>query len=255
MFSRPKARDFIAHTAVDWYNSEAWQAYPTPSKNERQVHLQKISGVKSHVFQYLVSVATPPSNIVNPAEFLFFDQCNKSTDCFVDMQYYDCPLRKPPVCYNLTYNGDLEMLRNSSVNYVLEEALHNGTFALIFSNSPSFSQHLYDVLRVGSIPVVVGTDALLPFSEYLDWTQTVLTIPRRNLPFLMPMLRSIPKNTIYRLRKAGRYFLENYVGNSKGSGQLYKLNQNQNYAFSRCSINSFFYSSPTGTAGSSRNAE
>lgn len=151
---------------------------------------------------------------------MFFDQCNKASDCFVDIQCRGNHLGRLTVCHNVTYNGDFEIRCDKLIQSgFVEEVHYNGTFALVFTNSTSFTQRLYDALRFGSIPVVVGTDAYMPFSEYLDWTPAVLTIPRRNLPVLLSLLRSIPKKTVYRLRKAGRYFLENYVGNSKGKDQ------------------------------------
>lgn len=74
----------------------------------------------------------------------------------------------------------------------------------------------------GSVPVVISTDdtqSPLPFQKWIDWRLAAFRIPPARFPELHFVLRSISVADLLELRRKGRFFLENYLMNTRGECQ------------------------------------
>uniref|UniRef100_A0A915CW53 Exostosin-3 n=1 Tax=Ditylenchus dipsaci TaxID=166011 RepID=A0A915CW53_9BILA len=93
-------------------------------------------------------------------------------------------------------------------------------FSLIFPDSSSFQERFYEALLAGCVPVIVSMDSndqsLLPFQDLIDWRLAVVRIPPARLASeLHFILRSIKLADLVEMRRKGRFFLENYLLNTK----------------------------------------
>uniref|UniRef100_A0A1I7SX21 Exostosin domain-containing protein n=1 Tax=Bursaphelenchus xylophilus TaxID=6326 RepID=A0A1I7SX21_BURXY len=92
------------------------------------------------------------------------------------------------------------------------------TFALIFDDQPSFSRRFYESLKFGSIPVIIKTGRRrchLPFDGYIDWRMASLSVPEARFLELHFILRSFELEDLLEMKRKGRFYLENYLLNSK----------------------------------------
>uniref|UniRef100_A0A1I7YEY2 Exostosin domain-containing protein n=1 Tax=Steinernema glaseri TaxID=37863 RepID=A0A1I7YEY2_9BILA len=127
----------------------------------------------------------------------------------------------------LAYKGSsllqtLEGLRKSAENSVdtvdfsPEANLNNSVFSLVHPAEDSqFHRLLYDSLLAGSVPVVLDSEVKLPFDDLLDWNLFSVRVSKWRLPELHYVLRSIPLADILEMRRMGRVFLEEYLGNAR----------------------------------------
>uniref|UniRef100_A0A1B6CK88 glucuronosyl-galactosyl-proteoglycan 4-alpha-N-acetylglucosaminyltransferase n=1 Tax=Clastoptera arizonana TaxID=38151 RepID=A0A1B6CK88_9HEMI len=105
---------------------------------------------------------------------------------------------------------DEESTRNS--------VLRDSTFALIpaprntsFIVSALAMARLYEALKNGAIPVVVGGDRMeLPYSEVVVWKKYLINLPVARLPEMHFLLRSFSDNDLLILRRQGRLVWERY---------------------------------------------
>lgn len=96
--------------------------------------------------------------------------------------------------------------------------LRDSTFALIMAPaqeqliSTAFMQaRLYEALRSGAIPVVLGgDDVYLPYTETVDWRRAALLLPRVRITELHFFLRSISDADLLAMRRQGRMLWEKY---------------------------------------------
>lgn len=63
--------------------------------------------------------------------------------------------------------------------------LSQSTFSLIIAPesydlifSPVLATRLAESLHSGAVPVVLGNQAVLPFSEHIDWTKAAIILPK-----------------------------------------------------------------------------
>lgn len=93
-------------------------------------------------------------------------------------------------------------------------------FTFIFPNDgQTFQIRFYESLLAGSIPVVLSTSKLyapLPFQDTIDWRLAAIRIPRAKFPEIHFILRSISLSDSLEMRRMGRFYLENYLLNTKG---------------------------------------
>ena len=96
--------------------------------------------------------------------------------------------------------------------------LQESTFVLIVAPKSSHSSHhfqmrLYEALRYGAVPVIVGGDAksMMPFSERLDWNRAALFLPLARLPELHFLLRTFSDEDLFARRRQGNLFWRNYL--------------------------------------------
>ncbi|XP_021341980.1 exostosin-like 3, partial [Mizuhopecten yessoensis] len=101
------------------------------------------------------------------------------------------------------------------------DLLIQSTFSLIFAplntsyvSTAVFQIRLYESLKYGAVPVVLGNHMQLPFSEILDWKKTVIMLPRARLTEVHFILRTYTDNDIALMRRQGRFVYETYFGTS-----------------------------------------
>lgn len=95
---------------------------------------------------------------------------------------------------------------------------------LLDGNSKSLPSLLLEVLRAGSVPILVGgqrpasPNSLLPFAHLIDWEKALLWIPKTIFAQqqLEISLKSIDEEQWAQFRRNGRFLLEHYLGNAKG---------------------------------------
>ncbi|XP_055680775.1 exostosin-3 [Lutzomyia longipalpis] len=102
---------------------------------------------------------------------------------------------------------------DSSRRSVLKES----TFALILAperhivSSTYLQARLYEALRSGAIPVILGGDQVhLPYAETLDWRRAMILLPRARITELHFLLRAVPDTDLLFMRRQGRLFWERY---------------------------------------------
>ncbi|XP_070534732.1 exostosin-like 3 [Ptychodera flava] len=99
--------------------------------------------------------------------------------------------------------------------------LRESTFSLLIASDdtsvtslPLFMR-LFEALKYGAIPVILGEQIQLPFYETLDWRTAVITLPKPRVTELYFYLQTISHSDILDLRKQGRFFYENYFSSTK----------------------------------------
>uniref|UniRef100_A0AC34GPT5 Uncharacterized protein n=1 Tax=Panagrolaimus sp. ES5 TaxID=591445 RepID=A0AC34GPT5_9BILA len=98
---------------------------------------------------------------------------------------------------------------------VRKEHLLQSVFTLIYPNTLSFQQRLFEALEAGTIPIILSTTEPLPFEDFIDWRKAAFRIPLSRLPELHFILRSVSLADILEYRRKGRFFLENYLLNTQ----------------------------------------
>lgn len=110
---------------------------------------------------------------------------------------------------------------DSSRKSILKES----TFALIlapsntsFITTTSMQARLYEALRAGAIPVILGGDqVLLSYNEVIAWRRAVIFLPKARVTEMHFLLRAIPDNDLLAMRRQGRLLWERYLGIAQGA--------------------------------------
>lgn len=95
--------------------------------------------------------------------------------------------------------------------------LKDSTFSLILSpgmgevSSTLLQARLYESLRSGAIPVILGADQVsLPYEEVIDWRRIAIMLPKARITEMHFLLRAIPDNDLLAMRRQGRVIWERY---------------------------------------------
>lgn len=96
--------------------------------------------------------------------------------------------------------------------------LKDSTFALILPpleqriSSTLMLARLYEALRSGAIPVILGADEIrLPYRETIDWKRIALLLPKARITELHFLLRAIQDTDLLLMRRQGRMIWERYL--------------------------------------------
>lgn len=97
--------------------------------------------------------------------------------------------------------------------------LRYSTFVLIlapcdlsYTSTALLQARLYEALRSGAIPVIMGGDRItLPFAEVLDWRRAVIMLPKARVTELHFVLRSLSDADLLAFRRQGRLLWERYL--------------------------------------------
>ncbi|CAO1401237.1 unnamed protein product [Diamesa serratosioi] len=96
--------------------------------------------------------------------------------------------------------------------------LKDSTFSLILVpeklmvSSTLLQARVYESLRSGAIPVVLGGDQIkLPFSDMIEWKRVALFLPKARVTELHFLLRSVPDSDLLLMRRQGRMIWERYL--------------------------------------------
>ncbi|XP_055871715.1 exostosin-like 3 [Biomphalaria glabrata] len=101
---------------------------------------------------------------------------------------------------------------------VRKEKIIQSTFTLIISplnnalySTLAFQSRVYEALKHGSVPVILGSLGQLPFSEVLRWDLAAIVLPMPRVTEIPFYLQSFPDEQIAALRLQGRVFFQNYL--------------------------------------------
>lgn len=104
---------------------------------------------------------------------------------------------------------------------IRKEKLLQSTFTLIIPplNSTLFSTlafqvRIFEALKFGSIPIILGSSTHLPFMEILRWELASITIPIPRVTELPFFLHSIPDEDLASLKLKGRHFYEHFLSST-----------------------------------------
>lgn len=99
-----------------------------------------------------------------------------------------------------------------------KQLLKDSTFVLILPplngrvSSTLMLARIYEALRSGAIPVILGSDELrLPYAETLDWRRIALLLPKARITELHFLLRAVQDADLLLLRRQGRLIWERYL--------------------------------------------
>ncbi|XP_046619238.1 exostosin-3 [Neodiprion virginianus] len=103
--------------------------------------------------------------------------------------------------------------------------LKDSTFALILAPSDAdflsttlMQARLYEALRAGAIPVILGGDqVLLSYGEVVAWRRAAVFLPKARVTELHFLLRAIPDSDLLAMRRQGRTLWERYLGVAQGA--------------------------------------
>ncbi|XP_070209496.1 exostosin-like 3 [Littorina saxatilis] len=103
-----------------------------------------------------------------------------------------------------------------------QNILNQSTFTLLIfplndslTSTHVFQTRLYEALKYGSVPVVLGFHRRLPFDEIVNWDKAVLTLPLPRVTEIPFFLRTFSDNDILNLRHQGRFLWEMYFGSTQ----------------------------------------
>ena len=167
-----------------------WQMYPNMVPITRKYLLSfhgKINGEKAldPTTASLIDALKHMANTKTQDKFLFSFDCNA--------HHLEVP------------HGDWALCGEESQRI---ESLQASTFALVIVPSGATFVHarglrirLYESLRSGSVPVILGSDTILPFSEYLDWSRFSIQLPRARVSELHYILRTLTFSDLFGLKR------------------------------------------------------
>ncbi|KAH8311749.1 hypothetical protein KR044_007870, partial [Drosophila immigrans] len=99
-----------------------------------------------------------------------------------------------------------------------KQVLQDSSYALVLPpwgervSSTLMLARLYEALRSGAVPVILGADELqLPYAETIDWRRAALLLPRARITELHFLLRAVPAADLLLLRRQGRLLWERYL--------------------------------------------
>uniref|UniRef100_F1KVP1 Exostosin-2 n=1 Tax=Ascaris suum TaxID=6253 RepID=F1KVP1_ASCSU len=185
--------DIAMYLNVPEYSENEWQHLPQLLPYFRKYFLS-YSGVplsdSFNLKEQLESIAKSASE--SGDEVLFELNCTTSSE----------PLA---LCHDAEYRGAL---------------LDDSMFVLLFTSQSSdsswqFQLRLLEALMHGAVPIVVSLSAPLPLSGLVDWRLATYCIAPQRLPELYFVLRSFAPSDVLEMRRKGRFFLQNYLANTK----------------------------------------
>ncbi|XP_066599206.1 exostosin-3 [Prorops nasuta] len=102
--------------------------------------------------------------------------------------------------------------------------LRESSFALIlvpsnntYITTSSMQARLYEALRSGAIPVLLGGDEiLLSYNEVISWRRAAIFLPKARVTEMHFLLRAVPDNDLLIMRRQGRLLWERYMGTAQG---------------------------------------
>ena len=125
-------------------------------------------------------------------------------------------------CAGTKQEGDSAEWALCSTSAERQKLLVQSTFSLILLPSNQsvvtttlIQQRIYESLKHGAIPVVLGDYIEMPFSEILDWNRAAIFLPVARVTEIFFFLRTFTDSDIAEMRKQGRFFWETYFGSTR----------------------------------------
>ncbi|XP_071535730.1 exostosin-3 [Panulirus ornatus] len=118
--------------------------------------------------------------------------------------------------------GDLEEWQMCETESMRTQILRDSTFSLVMAPlSPTeittitLQARIYEAIKYGAIPVILGNHIELPLSETIDWHKLALVLPKARVTELHFLLRSVSDGDILFMRRQGRLVWERFLGSTQ----------------------------------------
>lgn len=99
-----------------------------------------------------------------------------------------------------------DYLKKSTFNMIISPANYS------LSSTTVFQVRLYESLKYGAIPVILGDYSHLPFEELLDWRKAAIILPKSRISEMYFLLSTYTDVDVMDLKWNGRLFWETYFG-------------------------------------------
>jgi len=103
-----------------------------------------------------------------------------------------------------------------------KQLLQHSTFSLIISplydnviSTTVLFSWLFEILQSAAVPVILGNNLQLPFSEIILWPRAAIILPKARITELHFILRSYTDADIIEMRRQGRMIFEFFLGSTK----------------------------------------
>lgn len=129
------------------------------------------------------------------------------------LQFKCIPATEQP-SNTLNISGDWSLCGTENSRKII---LKESTFVLILAPSANFitstllQSRIYESLRSGSIPVILGDHVQLPYHETIDWRKIVIMLPKARITEIHFLLRSVSDGDLLLMRRQGRIIWERYL--------------------------------------------
>ncbi|CAH1773647.1 unnamed protein product [Owenia fusiformis] len=129
--------------------------------------------------------------------------------------------------FDFKCNGDVSVGLNAEWALCLpepkrHELLEKSTFSLIIAptnysiiSSVLTQIRIFEAIKYGAIPIILGDYIQLPFNDYLLWKDAVVQLPKSRITELHFIIRSFIDNDILALRRQGRIFYDSFFSSTK----------------------------------------
>lgn len=102
------------------------------------------------------------------------------------------------------------------------KTLKQSTFSIIIApanfsvvSTTVFQTRIFESLKYGSIPVILGDYSELPFAELLDWSRAAIILPKPRVTELYFILRTLSNVDVMEFKRNGRVFWETFFGTTE----------------------------------------
>ena len=102
-----------------------------------------------------------------------------------------------------------QFLRDSTFNLILAP-VNTTVISTVLTQT-----RIFEALKYGAIPVILGDSIRLPFDELLNWKDAVVMLPKARVTELHFYMRSLGDSDILAMRRQGRIFWETYMGSTQ----------------------------------------
>ncbi|XP_045106982.1 exostosin-3-like [Portunus trituberculatus] len=118
--------------------------------------------------------------------------------------------------------GDLEEWRMCDTESMRTQVLRESTFSLVLAppspqelTTVTLQARVYEALKYGAVPVVLGNHVELPLSETIDWRKLALVLPKARVTEIHFLLRSLSDADLLFMRRQGRMVWERFFGSTQ----------------------------------------
>uniref|UniRef100_U5EV17 glucuronosyl-galactosyl-proteoglycan 4-alpha-N-acetylglucosaminyltransferase n=1 Tax=Corethrella appendiculata TaxID=1370023 RepID=U5EV17_9DIPT len=155
---------------------------------------QEIDTIDDFIIEHLKEMSTG----MTQDKFLLQFECIPATE-----QKSVSTIRDWSLCG--TDNSRKAILKDSTFSLILISGANHVSSTLI-------QARLYESLRAGAIPVILGADLItLPYSETIEWRRACIMLPKARITELHFFLRAIPDTDLLNMRRQGRLIWERYL--------------------------------------------